>query len=435
MPTAPTESAQNFCTPAEDNLGSIPEGNEQKQLIFRYEKQLVFATALNKIAETIISNENSEDILERANCIIGETLQLDRALIYDVSFEKNCITGLCEWLKLKHLDIAPTKNVYPLDMFLSPFTEIKKTQKHLESQYNGVNEHFIKDGSRKILHEHMNIKSLIWYPFAFDEHGYYVFTLNQILASRQWIREEIGFLESVAKLVNLALIKIKFLEERQHAADELKKANDVLEQRMEKRTAELRKSKKFSIEVLDSLPSHIAVLDASGEILKVNETWKRFAQENGASADIANYVGENYLNVCSNSSKTDDESANAAMIGINAVLQGEKYYFCMEYPCHSPVEKRWFLMTVSKLHGSQGVVVSHTNITERKLAEEKLKKSEELYHTLVETSQDLIWQCDTEGKFTFLNLAVEQVFGYELVEILGNTFLSLIHISEPTRPY
>ncbi|MEI6702672.1 MAG: hypothetical protein WCL71_03935, partial [Deltaproteobacteria bacterium] len=137
MPTAPTESAQNFCTPAEDNLGSIPEGNEQKQMIFRYEQQLVFATALNEIAETIISNDNSEDILERANCIIGETLQLDRALIYDVSFEKNCITGLCEWLKLKHLDIAPTKNVYPLDMFISPFTEIKKTQKHLESQYNG----------------------------------------------------------------------------------------------------------------------------------------------------------------------------------------------------------------------------------------------------------------------------------------------------------
>jgi len=422
MPTAPTETAQNFRTRAEENMGSRPEGNEQKQLIFRYEKQLVFAKALNEIAETIISNDNSEDILERANCIIGETLQLDRALIYDVSFEKNCITGLCEWLKLKHPDIAPTKNVYPLDMFISPFTEIKKTQKHLESQFNGVNEHFIKDGSGKILHEQLNIKSLIWYPFAFNEHGYYVFTLNQILEQRQWTREETGFLESVAKLVNLALIKIQFLEERQHAADELKKANDVLEQRMEKRTAELRKSKKFSIEVLDSLPSHIAVLDASGEILKVNETWKRFAQENGASADIANYVGENYLNVCSNSSKTDDESANAAMIGINAVLQGEKYYFSMEYPCHSPVEKRWFLMTVSKLHGSQGVVVSHTNITERKLAEEKLKKSEELYHTLVETSQDLIWQCDTEGKFTFLNLAVEQVFGYELVEILGNTF-------------
>lgn len=49
----------------------------------------------------------------------------------------------------------------------------------------------------------------------------------------------------------------------------------------------------------------------------------------------------------------------------------------------------------------------------------KLTKSEEFYHSLVETSQDLIWQCDAEGKYTFLNLAWEQVFGYELDEMLG----------------
>lgn len=54
--------------------------------------------------------------------------------------------------------------------------------------------------------------------------------------------------------------------------------------------------------------------------------------------------------------------------------------------------------------------------------EERLRKSEALYHSLVETSQDLIWRCDTEGKFTYLNLAVEQVFGYALEEMLGKKF-------------
>ncbi len=61
-------------------------------------------------------------------------------------------------------------------------------------------------------------------------------------------------------------------------------------------------------------------------------------------------------------------------------------------------------------------------IAERKQAEENLRKSKELYHSLVETSQDLIWQCDTEGRYTYLNLAWEQVFGYELDEMIGNKF-------------
>ena len=62
------------------------------------------------------------------------------------------------------------------------------------------------------------------------------------------------------------------------------------------------------------------------------------------------------------------------------------------------------------------------DVTERKEAEEKLGKSEQLFHSLVETSQDIIWKCDVEGRWTYLNLAAEQVFGYELDEMIGKKF-------------
>jgi len=70
----------------------------------------------------------------------------------------------------------------------------------------------------------------------------------------------------------------------------------------------------------------------------------------------------------------------------------------------------------------KGIVLNVTNITEQKIAEDKFKKSETLYHDLVETSQDLIWRCDKEGRYIYLNPAWKDTFGYEIEEMLGHKF-------------
>jgi PAS domain S-box-containing protein len=61
-------------------------------------------------------------------------------------------------------------------------------------------------------------------------------------------------------------------------------------------------------------------------------------------------------------------------------------------------------------------------IAERQLAEEALQASERQYRNLVETSQDLIWSVDAEGRLTFVNQAVRQIYGYEPEEMLGRLF-------------
>ncbi len=45
-----------------------------------------------------------------------------------------------------------------------------------------------------------------------------------------------------------------------------------------------------------------------------------------------------------------------------------------------------------------------------------------LYRDLVETSQDLMWQCDSKGRYTYLNPAWETTFGYSRKEMLGRSF-------------
>ncbi len=233
-------SATIYSTDGRTVIGTIAQGydiTKRKQAELNRDQLLLFTTALNKIAEVIISQENAEYILENANRIIGETMQVDRLLIYDVSFEQNCITGLCEWLRCDHPDIAPTKAQYPLDMFLSPFTEIMNTRKYLKSYSGAVDEHFIEDGSGKILHEKLKIKSLLWYPCDFNEHGYYVFTLNQIIEARQWTQLELDFLESVAKQVSLALMKIRMIEQRNKTGIELISAKEHAEESDRLKTA------------------------------------------------------------------------------------------------------------------------------------------------------------------------------------------------------
>ncbi len=61
-------------------------------------------------------------------------------------------------------------------------------------------------------------------------------------------------------------------------------------------------------------------------------------------------------------------------------------------------------------------------IAERQMAEEALQASERQYRNLVETSQDLIWSVDADGRLTFVNQAVRQIYGYEPEEMLGRLF-------------
>ena len=48
-----------------------------------------------------------------------------------------------------------------------------------------------------------------------------------------------------------------------------------------------------------------------------------------------------------------------------------------------------------------GISIFGKDITERKLVEEDLRKSEERYRALVETSSDWVWEVDADAKYTY----------------------------------
>jgi PAS domain S-box-containing protein len=66
--------------------------------------------------------------------------------------------------------------------------------------------------------------------------------------------------------------------------------------------------------------------------------------------------------------------------------------------------------------------VIYNDITKRKQVEQALKESEAKYRSLVETAQELVWKCDINGCFTYLNPAWENTHGYKIEEMLGRNF-------------
>lgn len=74
-----------------------------------------------------------------------------------------------------------------------------------------------------------------------------------------------------------------------------------------------------------------------------------------------------------------------------------------------------------------GVLGTWQDITERKRAEERLLESERKYRDLVETSHDLIWSVDVDGRWTFVNRhGAKSIYGYDPEEMVGRTFFEFL---------
>jgi len=67
------------------------------------------------------------------------------------------------------------------------------------------------------------------------------------------------------------------------------------------------------------------------------------------------------------------------------------------------------------------------DITASRRAEEALRLSEERYRSVVESASDIIYQTDVQGRFTFHNQSALKVLGYRETDVLGTSYLTLIH--------
>ncbi len=135
-------------------------------------------------------------------------------------------------------------------------------------------------------------------------------------------------------------------------------------------------SESFNRATLDALPAHIAVVNSAGLIVATNQAWKGFAIANDTQCELVS-EGRNYLEVCERAAATGDQDAFLVVPALREILAEKKELWSHEYPCDSPIEKRWFNVSLSRFHIEEEVhaLVVHDNVTNIKQTEIQLRNA------------------------------------------------------------
>ncbi|KOP25322.1 histidine kinase [Hapalosiphon sp. MRB220] len=100
---------------------------------------------------------------------------------------------------------------------------------------------------------------------------------------------------------------------------------------------------------------------------------------------------------------------------------------------------KWILDRGQALWDEEGNVVrmagSHSDITERKLAEENLRQSEERFQFLARATTDVVWDWDLLTDYVWWNNNIQTLFGYlpEQIENTANWWYECIHPNDRYR--
>jgi PAS domain S-box-containing protein len=134
--------------------------------------------------------------------------------------------------------------------------------------------------------------------------------------------------------------------------------------------------------VLESVHDQIAVLDSSGTIIEVNDSWRRSVEAARASRFDRVLAGENFLHACARAAEHGDTAAADQLLAVRDVLAGSAVRRQLEFTTHSGDEQSWIEVSVERLQRQEGgAVVTRTDVTSRKLAElESRNQRQQLAH-------------------------------------------------------
>ena len=162
----------------------------------------------------------------------------------------------------------------------------------------------------------------------------------------------------------------------------------------------------------------------------------RFLQVNRALCELTGY-SERELLARRFQDITHPDDLPDSLVGLERMCRGEvSSYETDERYVRRDGQTVWVHVHVTLLHDADGkplgCLAQVLDITERKLAEQALRASEQRYRGIVESATDGVWMLDELDRTIFVNRAMADMLGYEVRELLGR--LAVEFMRDQTEP-
>ncbi|MGL5063703.1 MAG: PAS domain S-box protein [Microcoleus sp.] len=249
------------------------------------------------------------------------------------------------------------------------------------------------------------IRANLVVPLRQGQHLWGLLCIHQCGQPRDWQEDEIEFAKQVGEHLAIAISQAELHLQTQRQLAEIERSQQ-----------QLRESEQKYHQILDSIADMVLVKGPQSKIVWANRSFRDYygmSQE-----ELQGIIDAPFAN--------PDYTLQYVIDDAFVFETGQTLQIREEPAIRYDSEVRLFSTVKTPIRNENGEVVMTVGVsrdmTERKLAEEAVKASETKYRSLVETSQDMIWSVDKIGRYTFVNPAVKNIYGYEPEEMIGRSF-------------
>lgn len=193
--------------------------------------------------------------------------------------------------------------------------------------------------------------------------------------------------------------------------------HDVTEQYIAQQ-ALLESEEKYRFLVTNALEP-ILIVDMQGSILFANSAALKLIEGD----EIFSFIGRNVIEFIAPVSQKD------VIRDFVEVSQGHDAYVA-EYDVITAKGRRVTVESIGKAiryEGKKADLLSLRDITDRKQAQEALRRSEEQFRSFVEHANDVVYSLSKEGLFIYISPNWTEFLGHVPEEVIGHSFTEFVH--------
>ncbi len=383
-----------------ERIRALDAAREQSEKLGR---RLACTRALARLAEAALTHDDRASLIKTALAVVGDALESDRGAIYDVDFARGTAVPLADWVNPECTRLGDTAAAFSLEGFRSAVEFMSLTHGWMQSHAEEPDQRLVQDGAARLLHDEMEIRSLLWYPMLFRGGGYALMVLNHLRAAREWRALELEFLDACARMLRAALDRL----EREHSA-------------------------RPAVENRGSENLYRAIVEDQTEMIWRHRPDRTITFVNAA---FCRYFGRTKDHLVGSAFRPEVPAKEQALVDFHlSHLDAENPVSTVVHQVITGGQTRWNQWTNRAILDGQGRVVEYQSvgrdISEQRRAELALRRSEEGFRLLIEEAPEGIFLLDINGNFVDVNTRGCSLLGFTRDEILSRNIKDMVAPSD-----